>query len=134
MSWTKPQIIQVQTEVRTLIKAREAQTPDKKDIYNFLFKNISELSSGSVHSNDAHLRCYVFIMSAIVMHMRRGGLKPARVNQLADLAYALLNANGIKPINNKLAFLYSDVHQALSQIHWRNGCLWKAAVHQVLTQ
>jgi hypothetical protein len=75
----------------------------------------------------AQMRCYIFIVSALIHHVRQGGLNSNQVTRLVSLANAILRTQGIKPASSKLGFLYGELHLALSQVYRRDGAQWKAA-------
>lgn len=81
------------------------------------------------HTDDssAQLRCYVYLISTLVHHIRYGGLSPKQVTRLVPLANAILTTQGIRPSTSKLGFLYSELHLALSQVYRRDGMQWKAS-------
>jgi hypothetical protein len=79
------------------------------------------------------LRRFVYVVSALVHHSRFGGLTEAQVRNLEDLGHALLFAEKIHPIKSRLAYLYGELHLALSQIHRKTGKHWLAAWEQQIS-
>ena len=85
------------------------------------------------HEDDSplgRLRCYVFIMSALVQHERSGGLSQRQVKRLVAWVHAILQAQGIRPRDSRLAALYGDIHIVRSQIFRKDGEPWQAAWEQ----
>ncbi len=81
----------------------------------------------------AQLKKFIYIVSALVHHINHGGLLPAQVQGLSDIAHAILQTQGIKPISSKIGYLYAELHLALSQIFLREGDHWAAAWEQQLS-
>lgn len=93
-----------------------------------IFSRLEALESDD--SDLGRLRRYIYAMSALVQHERKGGLSERDITHLVTLAYAILKAQGIKPKVSRLASLYADVHLIKSQIFRKAGAPWKAAWEQ----
>jgi hypothetical protein len=76
------------------------------------------------------LRRFVFVVTALVHHQRRGGLTASQVRQLVTLAQATLAAAGVRPRSSRLSHLHAELHMITSQIHRREGRQWTAAWEQ----
>jgi len=72
------------------------------------------------------LRCYIYIIFALVHHEKYGGLSKRQIQRLSRTADAILKIQGIRT-SSKLAFLHGDLHLVLSQIARKEGGHWKAA-------
>lgn len=81
-------------------------------------------------SDLGRLQRYIYAMSALVQHERAGGLSTKEVSDLVTLAYAILQAQGVRPRASRLASLYGDVHLVRSQIFRKEGKPWRAAWEQ----
>lgn len=79
------------------------------------------------------LRRFIYIVS-LLFHYRQGsGLGLPQVRKLADVAEAILRTQGVQPGVSTLAFLYGELHVALSQIYRKEGQHWVAAWEQNLS-
>jgi hypothetical protein len=81
-------------------------------------------------SDLGRLQRYIYAVSALVHHERAGGLSDRQVEQLIELAHALLQVQGIRPRASRMASLYGDIHLIKSQIDRKNGHPWRAAWEQ----
>lgn len=80
----------------------------------------------------ARLRCFIFIVSALVHASRRGGLKRSQVARLVRLAEAILATQGVKSSSSRLSILYGELYLAVSHWHWFSGEHWKSSwEHQI---
>lgn len=84
------------------------------------------------HSDNARerLRCFIYIMSALVQHQLRPGLTERQVESLVIRAHTLLRVQGVKPGTSRLAFLYGELHQVRSLILRQDGEPWRSAWEQ----
>lgn len=128
----KWQAKRVESEKNKIRSALEEQFPGGQhdERLKFVCAEIERLGK----NNDANeqLKRLIFIITALVHHIRFNGLTAAQIKRLSELAYAILRTQGIQPGSSKLSFLYGELHLALSQIHWKDGEHWLAAwEHQV---
>lgn len=125
--WSKRLVTQIKTQVKQEADAAGAGSERRRR--EFILLQIRELST-STASEDL-LRLFVFIVSALIQHAKRGGgLSPTQIKRLADMGADVLRAAGVKPRSSKLSFLHGELHLALSQIHFREGADWNSAWEQ----
>ena len=93
-----------------------------------IFERLGSLADDD--SDVGRLRRYIYAMSALVHHERVGGLSNRDVTRLVELAYAILQAQGVRPRASRLAALYGDIHLIKSQIERKAGYPWRAAWEQ----
>lgn len=82
---------------------------------------------------DQLLLLFIYIVSALVHHARYEGLSQSQISRLINLAYTVLQIQGIQPETSSLSFLYGELHLALSQIYRLEGKNWTAAWEQQLS-
>lgn len=93
-----------------------------------IFQRLGNLADDD--SDVGRLCRYIYAMSALVHHERIGGLSDRDVTRLVELAYAILQAQGVRPRASRLAALYGDIHLIKSQIDRKAGYPWRAAWEQ----
>ena len=127
VKWQKRRVIAEKRAIKEeLDQHSDDNDPGKRLIY--ATDQIQELEQDDTPGG--RLRRFIFIVSALVHHSRFGGLKDRQVRRLANLAYAILQTEGIQPGKSRLAFLYGELHLALSQIYRKTGDHWLAAWEQ----
>ncbi len=85
-------------------------------------------------SSDAMMQRYVYAVSALVHHLRHRGLTLSEIDQLADIALAIVRVQNVRGTRSKLAFLYSELFNVLSQIYFVHGQVLKATWQQILSE
>ena len=116
--WTKKAIKKVRSEITAELEKVEAKEGRGARLAS-ISRNIRELQDDI--SSFGVLRCYTYICSGLIHHVRHGGLTAAEINRLSQLAQKLLMLQGIDPFNSPLSFLYGDVHNILGQIQRSEG-------------
>ncbi len=82
-------------------------------------------------SDDAQLRSYTYIMSALVRYHRHGaGLSSTTIDTLSDRAFKILMLKRVTSDNPRLGYLAGDLHMVLSQVYRLRGYNWRAAWSQ----
>ncbi|WP_141735063.1 hypothetical protein [Oligoflexus tunisiensis] len=84
----------------------------------YIIEQINQLSE--TRDAEKMLRRFILVMSALVHHYRFGGLGKRQINDLAMQGQEILRVVGVKPGHNQVAFLYSELHSILSDIHHSN--------------
>lgn len=130
-TWSKALVEATKASVKGEIDgdAGDARTPGER---------LERINRGIREAEDAaspaeFLRLYVYVVSALVHDARHGGLTAKDVARFRKLAYSILQVQGIQPESSTMAFLYGELHLALSQIHRRNGDHWMAAWEQQMS-
>lgn len=125
--WTKKQIELEKLAVRSeLEQVLQAGGPKRR--LQYILTQVRDLKESD--SPGEQLRCFIFVISALVHQERFGGVPLKQVQRLVTIAYALLQIQGIEPITSLLAFLYGEIHLALSQVYRKEGLHWMAAWEQ----
>lgn len=124
--WTTAQIEAVKAEIkyeldRILVQSRRL---------SHMLVQIHKLENQD--RADARLRCFVYIMSALVQNQRRRCLKRPQLEGLVQRALIILQVQGIVPGGSRHAFLYGELHQVRSLTLRRDGQTWRAAWEQQL--
>ncbi len=84
-------------------------------------------------SDEAQLRTYTYIMSALVRFLRCGrGVSHSQVQTLTDRAYTILKLMRLRLENPRVSYLYGDLHSVLSQVQRVHGQVFRAAWEQQL--
>lgn len=83
-------------------------------------------------SSSGIIKRYVLCMSALVHHLRHGGLSPREIKRISEVASGLLRSRGIGTRRSQLAYLYGDLHQILAQIYQKAADYSRAGWHQTL--
>lgn len=86
---------------------------------------IGELARATDASSQ--LRRFLYVMSALVLHQRIGGLSQRQVRELGELGYTILQLCGVKPQTSRLAGLHGELGVVLGQISRQRGDHWYAA-------
>lgn len=122
--WRRIQIDGTKAEVKAELDAIAVAQGDTAKL-----KHAVALSKGLMNnpSSQAQLKCFVCIVSAILQNARLQILKPALVAKLVQVANGILKLQGIKPQQSRLAFLYGELHLALSQNSRGEGRQWLSA-------
>lgn len=127
VQWSKQQIEKQKAIIKTELGIILKTDGPKKRLHHILGQ-IRETKDAS--SPSEQLRCYIFIVSALIHHERYGGLSLSQVQKLAAVAHAILQVQGVQPIKSLLAYLYGEVHLAVSQVYRKEGVHWMAAWEQ----
>lgn len=99
-----------------------------RDRQELIQERLAQLASDD--SDLGRLQRYIYAVSALVHHERVGGLSVRQVEQLIELAHALLQVQGVRPRASRMASLYGDIHLIKSQIDRKSGHPWRAAWEQ----
>lgn len=127
--WKKDWIVKHQLAIKSELDAVEKVDGASAKLRHILDRVVS-LSEEPTSSG--RLRTYVYCMSALVHHVRQGGLSERDITQVSNLAVAILRRQGVLSKNSALTYLYGDVHQILAQIFQKDGDLQRAGWHQSL--
>ena len=127
--WRKDNIEKEKAGIKRILDEL-ADPKNSRERLHLALKRIADLIEN--HSPTGQLRRFIYTMSVLSQHLRHGGLTPAQIRTLADLAGAILKSQGIEPGSSKLSYLYGDLHLILSQIYWKAGEQWAAAWEQHL--
>ncbi len=127
--WADKNIAEVRAQVKSQIEARLSNSsPD--EVGEFIMEQIALQISQSERAVGIH--AYIWMMSALVHHVRHGSFKPAQINRLFDDAVDLLKLNGIAAESPRLGVLVSDLFAVMSQIFHTQGSPWSAFWYQQL--
>lgn len=85
------------------------------------------------YSSESLLYLFLFIVSALSHQTRFGGLASSQITKLINLAYSILQLQGIQPETSSLGFLYGELHLVVSQIDRISSHHWDAAWGQQLS-
>lgn len=127
VQWTKKQIEQEKLAVRSELEKALREGGAKRRL-QYILSEIRQLKEAELPGEQ--LRCFIFVISALVHQERFGGVPLKQVQRLVTIAYALLQIQGIEPITSLLAFLYGEIHLSLSQVYRKEGLHWMAAWEQ----
>lgn len=138
MSNKSPQSIQWRQakieQIKLAIKVELDSSFDRKHPDRRLDLALSQIQAcQEVDSSENRLRCFVYVVSALVHHVRFGGLREAQINRLAHLAESILRIQGITTSESSLGFLHSELTVILGQIYRKAGDPWRAAWMQFLS-
>lgn len=75
-----------------------------------------------------HPRLVTLAILALRHHGSRGGLTPAQIDMISNLADRVLKTNGLLPGSSKSAHLYGDLSEALASAHSYDGRSWRATL------
>ena len=124
--WTLKQYKCIQAEISQQLKAFDlSKRGEIKSKQSYLLQQIAALST--VVESSGQMRRFILIMYTLVHHEKYNGIEERNIQRLVNLAYALLQVNGIKPRSSRFSFLYGDLHLILSQIYRNGGQLWNSA-------
>ncbi len=127
--WTISEVDRVKREVREFLQAAEERGGPSSRLPAIT----AELNViGDATDAASLLRTYVLSMSALVHHVRSGGLQDREIRSLCDSVRSILKIQNILPGKSRLAYLLSEFHMILSQVHWLQGDPWQAAWDQHL--
>ena len=84
-------------------------------------------------SSKEMLKLYIYIVSALVHQTKYGGFNKPQIKKLVDLAYSILQIQGIQPQTSKLGVLYGELHLAISQVYRTFGEHWEALWEQQIS-
>jgi len=128
--WTQAEIARVKQQVKIEL---DGPTHDQNSAKR-LRKALDHIAAlADQHAPLAHLRRYVYVMSALVHHERHGGLSKSQIMRLGELAESLLKVQGIGRGRGKSASLYGELHLILSQIYRQSGRQWEATWEQEIS-
>src|SRR5690606_13563733 len=97
----------------------------------FILRNVKELEEDL--TNIGLLRRLLFSMAALEHHDKHGGLKSSHARSLAELAFVILNNQGLNP-RSRLRFLFGDLFAAQSKADRREGDHWSASWGQLMCE
>jgi len=124
--WRRKNIDEMKQAVkRQLDEIQSEHGSDAK--LQYLLQEIPRLEQA--HDANTLLRRFILVISCLYHHQKFGGLGKKQVNDLSDLAEAILLVSGVKPGSSQLSFLYAELHFVLSDLHLSNGeflpALWE---------
>lgn len=125
--WTAHDITEAKAQARSQITNWRSNLTSDLVLINVLDQ--ITLHNKSSDSNSS-LNCFIFYISALVHHEKFGGLPRRRLDEIRELAGAILRAAGKGLKNSPLASLQSDLHIVQSQIFRKLGDHWSAAWEQ----
>ena len=102
-----------------------AESPQKErfEIIRGRLKNMNALSSSDNLENFIYLTLYLHNI-----HVKEANTR--KIEEIKDIAYQILNLEGIKPTNKKTAFLFHDLHKVVSSSYSKHGNFWKSLVEE----
>ena len=122
--WEKKDIDAAKATIRTQIIEYEQKHGQKKTV-DFLKSEINRYSELSdVYSQQSLL---LMIINALAFNERNGGFKEQETKTLVQIAYGVLQANGISTMTSKFAYLYGDIHRIRSNARYRSGDFWRSS-------
>lgn len=122
--WEKKDIDAAKAYIRTQIIEYEQEHGKKKTV-DFLKAQIHRYGEES----DARSQQYLLltIINALAFNDRNGGFKEQEAKTLVQIAYGVLQANGIATFTSKFAYLYGDIHRIRSNTLFRAGDFWRSS-------
>lgn len=128
-AWTQKTIESEKRRIKEELDARERREgPEGR--FALALSRVRKLQEEA--SGIARLRCFIYVVSALLHASRHGGLKASQLNRLVTLGEALLAAQGVKKTSSRLSLLHGELYLAYSQCHRLAGNHWKAAwEHQI---
>ncbi len=127
IGWTQKQVDAEKAKIKKELD-RAASSPGAPSRLESALTRLTALAEDDTPRG--RLRRYIFAMSALVQHERGGGLSSREIDELVTLAYAILQAQGVRPRASRLASLFGDIHLIRSQIFRKQGEPWRAAWEQ----
>ncbi|SMF78388.1 hypothetical protein [Pseudobacteriovorax antillogorgiicola] len=124
----KVRIDQFKSEIKSELDLIEKP----KEKINHCLKQISVLAKED--STLLQARRFIYIVFCLTLHERNGGLRDSQMENLFEIANALCQVLGIKPIRSQLAFLYGELHLVRSQILLKKGNVWGALWQQQMSK
>ena len=126
LQWTAQLVDHHKVQIKARLDLAENDGRDAR--LRFALSQISDLEKSATGTES--LERFIYIVSALVHHERSGGLSLTQVDKLLELAYAILQIQGITPSKSRLAFLFGELHLVRSQIYRSEGDHWRAAWEQ----
>lgn len=125
-SWTQKAIEETKAEIKASLANLDESTRMKRCL-----QQIGELRDQV--AADQQMACFIYLMSALVLHERSGGLSEFQIKHLSTLGFKILHLQRIKPESSKLSYLYGELHLILSQIYRKAGRLIESFWQQYLS-
>jgi hypothetical protein len=129
VKWQRGQIerekAQIKAELDEIATARGE--PEKLAVISRRIRTLEDDTSPA-----GQLRRFIYVMSALVHHERKGGLSEREIANLVKIGRAILHTQGVQEKVSRLAFLHGELHLAVSQIYRKEGKQWLAAWEQQL--
>lgn len=123
-AWRRKNIDETKLSIKTKL---DELLEDPSARLSFILKQISSLED--LGSDQSRLERFIYAISGLYHHQRFGGLSQKQIQELSELAEAILMVSGIKPGASQLSFLYAELHFALSDLHLNKGeflgALWE---------
>jgi hypothetical protein len=127
--WRKDYINQAKRQIKNELDDYYAEHGSQAKL-RYCLDQIAQLEDATAPQD--FLRRFILVISALYHHQRSGGLSQKQINDLTELAYAILKLCDVKPVKSQASFLYGELHFVLSEIHLAKGefleALWE---HQV---
>ncbi len=129
--WTVSDIDAVKKETRSELE-QYATAHGQRAKLKYIFQRVNELSEST--DSDSLLRTFVYVISALIHHLRQGGLQEREIERLAHIGRNCLRLQGVVPGRSKTSFLHGELHMALSQVFAHEGNLWRASWDQLVAK
>lgn len=130
--WTQSTLREEKDKIRTELQKVESEGGHAARLAHAL-EQVSSLEKDS--SGRGQLQRYIYVVSALVVHERAGGLSAIQVRRLEEVARAILTVNGIPSQRSPLASMHHELGRVTSQIARRMGEHWKSLwTQQLATQ
>ncbi len=129
--WTASEISDVKRDVRNELEVYGKEHGQRAKL-KYIFQCLNEL--GETPDSHSLLRSFVYVVSALVHHLRHGGLQGREIRRLSQIGRNCLRLQGIVPGRSKTSFLYGELHMALSQVYGVEGNLWQASWDQLIAK
>jgi hypothetical protein len=128
----KPTILsaQILSEKRSIKAHLDQKAHSGKERLTVIFEELNKLANET--DQLSLLRSIIYIVSALIAHRRFGGLSQPQLNNIVETAHGILGKMGVGSKPTALSVLYSDIHNALSQIYRFSGRHWRSAWEQQL--
>jgi hypothetical protein len=130
-SWDNPTFDRLKQEIKDELTSVESASGVEGRLQH-IHDHISKLQSDL--SGPAQMRRFIFAVSALMHHMRHGGLKSSQVNQLVELCEAILKLQRIEFATSRMSHLYGEVFSGVSQISWSAGFPVRSMFEQQLAK
>lgn len=128
--WRRKDLQEIQSQIRDELASLNSDS--MQDRLKYILDQVAVLDNDLTIFGQQ--RRYFLVIFALVHHERFGGIPKPKLNQLYELAYALLTVNRIKPQTSKLSYLFSELNLVMSQIYLKEGLGLKSVWQQAMAK
>lgn len=123
IAWTKNRLNAIKKDVKTTLDEVLAKGGHAERL-DYALKKIRSLEGDD--TADGQMERFVYCISALTHQERYGGLTPAHIPKIADIAQAILKVQGIQPTTSRVASVFGELHLVLSQLYRKEGRHWES--------